>query len=134
LRPVDKAELRFLAALQMEIDPELGRRPLEGRPSPSTYAERSSWYPVAQALRTGRRFASKASQRLRRGNRPPAGGEVVARKVVEWWRSHPDVLATLASLDFIRQDWIDDVLADRQQARPSTVGFLTNLVVATSRT
>lgn len=134
LRPVDKAQFRFLAALQMEIDPELGRRPLEGRPSPSTYAQRAPWYPVAQSLRTGKRFASKASQRLRRGNRPPAGGDVVAHKVVEWWRSHPDVLETLASLDFLRHDWIDDLLADRRQARPSTVGFLTNLVVATSRT
>lgn len=134
LRPVDMAQSRFLAALQMELDPELGRRPLDGRPSPSTYAQPSPWYPVSQAFRTGMRFASKASQRLRRVNRPPAGGEVFANKVVERWRDQPDALDALSSLEFLCADWINDVIVGRRQARPSTVGFLTNLIVATGRT
>jgi len=132
LRPRDKAHSRFLGALQMELDPELGAMPLNGRPAPSTYANPGRWRPALDAMRTGRRAARKAVQRLRRGNRPPAGGGIMAANVVAHWRENPEVLRPLGELDFVRSDWVNEVLAGGVEPRPSSVAFLTNLVVASS--
>lgn len=130
LTPQDKAGSRFLAALQMELDPELGRRPLDGRPAPAAYADPAPWQPLVTAAGTGRRLARKALQRARRGNRPPAGGTVLAGKVVEHWRARPEVLAPLAGVPFLDQDWLQQVLEGERQPNPSAVGLLTNLVVS----
>jgi len=132
VRPQDKAHARFLARLQMELDPELGAIPLDGRPAPSAYANPGMWRPGLDAMRTGTRWARKAMQRVQRGNRPPAGGTVLAAKVVEHWRDEPGLLEPLATLEFLEQDWIDGVLTGRVEPRPSSVAFLTNLVVATT--
>ena len=130
LTPEDKAHARFLAALQMELDPELGRRPLDGRASPAAYAHPSPWHPVAQTLRTGTRLARKALQRAQRGNRPPAGGDVLARKVVEWWRQDRGALDPLRTTEFVNEQWLEDMLSGEVEPRPSSVGFLTNMIVA----
>lgn len=130
LAPRDKAHARFLAALQMELDPELGSRPLEGRLSPASYAHTSPPHHLAQALPTGKRMIRKAVQRMRRGNRPPAGGEVLTGKVVECWRREPRALSVLESVGFVREEWLDDVLTGRLAPRPSSVGFLTSVIVA----
>lgn len=132
LAPVDKAGSRFLARLQMELDPELGRLPLNGRPSPSTYAAPPKWHRVAQALRLGRQAVRKGAQWARHRNRPPAGGALLAAKVAEHWRSHPELLTPLATLDFLDSRWVDTMLAGRVEPRPSSVAFVTNLLVATS--
>jgi asparagine synthase (glutamine-hydrolysing) len=133
LTPQDKAGSRFLAALQMELDPDLGRMPLEGRPPPAVYANPPRWQPAINALGFGNRVARKTLQRLRRGNRPPAGGTVMASKVVEHFRRQPETIAALASLDFIREEWIAGLLDGRGEPRPSSVAFVTNLVSATRR-
>lgn len=130
LSPADKANSRFLARLQMELDPELGRIPLEGRAAPVAAAYPNAWRSVTRTLATGRRLARKAAQRIRQGNRPPAGGVVLAEKVVEYWREHPELLASSTLAPFIRQDWIDQVLDERLSPRPSSVAFLTDLIVA----
>lgn len=130
LTPQQKAGSRFLAALQMELDPELGRRPLDGRPAPAAAADPAPWKPVVQAADTGRRLARKALQRIRRGNRPPAGGTVLAAKVVEHWRAQPELLAPLAGLPFLEQDWLEQMLRGQRQPNPSAVGFLTALIVS----
>ncbi len=131
LAPRDKAHSRFLALLQLELDPELGRIPLDGRPAPSAYAHPGALEPVTRALSSGRRVSRKAAQRLRRGNRPPAGGTVLAAKVVAHWRAQPEVVSSLAALDFVREGWVDRMLLGEIEPRPSSVGFLTNLIVAT---
>ena len=41
LDPLDKRNSRFLSRLQLELDPELGAIPLDGRPAPAAYAHRS---------------------------------------------------------------------------------------------
>jgi asparagine synthase (glutamine-hydrolysing) len=130
LAPQDKANSRFLAALQVALDPELADLPLEGRPSPATYAHPSAWEPMLRTLRTGKRLGRKAVQRLRRGNRPPAGGEVLAARVVTWWREHPSELTPLSHLGFVEDAWVEGVLSGAIEPRPSSVGFLTNLLVA----
>jgi len=131
LTPQDKANARFLAALQMALDPELGAIPLDGRPAPASYAHPSRWQPVTDLVTTGRRFARKAVQRLQRGNRPPAGGTILAAKVVEHWRARPEALRALERLDFIDADWTARMLDGSVEPRPSSVAFLTNLIVAT---
>jgi asparagine synthase (glutamine-hydrolysing) len=130
LTPQDKAHSRFLGALQLELDQELAGRPLEGRPSPAAYAHPSPWHPVAQTARTGSRLVRKAVQRARQGNRPPAGGDLLARKVVEWWRHDPSLLEAARSLDFVSDQWLDRLLAGTLEPRPSSVGFVTNVIVA----
>ncbi|WP_405218115.1 asparagine synthase-related protein [Agrococcus sp. Ld7] len=130
LTPQEKAGSRFLAALQMELDPELGRRPLDGRSAPAAYAHPAPWQPVVQVAGTGRRLAQKALQRVRRGNRSPAGGAVLAGKVVDHWRARPELLDPLAALPFLEQDWLERVLRGDHDPKPSAVGFLTALVVS----
>ncbi|MFB7891628.1 asparagine synthase-related protein [Microbacterium sp. NPDC056044] len=131
LTPQDKANSRFLGSLQMALDPELGVIPLDGRPAPAAYANPSRWEPVMDALSTGKRFARKAVQRLQRGNRPPAGGTVLAAKVVEHWRARPATLSAVEDLDFVDGDWVARMLEGSLEPRPSSVAFLTNLIVAT---
>ena len=130
LAPSDKAGSRFLARLQMELDPELGRRPLDHRPAPAVYASPPRWQPALDAASLTRRAARKGLQKVRRDARPPAGGTVMAHKVVEYWRDHPGTLHPLSGLDFVSDDWVEGVLAGRIDPRPSSVAFVTNLVVA----
>ena len=130
LAPGDKAQSRFLARLQMELDPELGRIPLEGRPAPIAAAHPGPWRSTIGAFSTGHRLARKIGQRIRSGNRPPAGGFVLATKVAEQWREHPGILSSSTLSTFIRPDWIEAVLAGRVEPRPSSVAFVTNLIVA----
>lgn len=130
LAPADKAHSRFLARLQMELDPELGRLPLEGRGAPVAAAYPTPWRSATATLATGRRLVKKAVQRARHGNRPPAGGTVLAGKVVDHWREHPELVAAQELTTFVRAGWIDAVLAGRISPRPSSVAFVTNLIVA----
>lgn len=133
LTPSDKARSRFLARLQIELDVDLARIPLDGRPAPIAYADPPVWQSALNAINTGKRAAQKTAQRLKRVNRPPAGGAVLAGKVVQHWRQHPEILDGLASLDMLRADWLERVLAGRVDPRPSSVAFLTNCLVAVSR-
>ena len=130
LAPEDKAHSRFLARLQMELDPELGALPLEGRAAPIAAAYPSPWRTATGAVGTGRRLARKVAQRIRHGNRPPAGGAVLAGKVVEHWRQHPEILSAAERFAFVRPGWIDAVIDGRIEPRPSSVAFLTNLIAA----
>lgn len=132
LSPRDKANSRFLASLQMELDPTLGRIPLEGRPAPIAYATSSPFQAVARAASTGRQMSSKVLQRLRRGTRPPAGGAVLAAQVVEHWRNEPGIIARGALPGFVRQEWVDGVLERHVEPQPSSVAFVTNLLAAHS--
>jgi asparagine synthase (glutamine-hydrolysing) len=133
LVPRDKAQSRFLALLQMELDPELGRIPLEARPAPIVYANTSAWHAASLAANTGKRLVRKVMQRLGSGNRPPAGGAVLAANVVEHWRENPSILKVASRCDFVRTEWLDQLLEGRIQPRPSSVAFVANLLTAVSR-
>jgi asparagine synthase (glutamine-hydrolysing) len=131
LPPAGKAHSQFLARLQMELDPELGRIPLEGRSAPAAAAHPGPWRSAAAAFGTARRLSRKVTQRVRRQNRPPAGGYTLAHKVVEHWREHPELLSGAGLGTFVQPQWIDGVLAGAIDPRPSSVAFLVNLIVAT---
>lgn len=133
LPPRAKAHSRFLARLQMELDPELGRIPLEGRAAPLAAADPTPWRSATALIGTGRRLSRKVAQRARGQNRAPAGGSVLAGKVVEHWRTHPGLLSSAPLGAYIRPEWIDGVLAGAVEPRPSSVAFLTNLIVASGR-
>lgn len=130
LLPRDKQNSRFLGLLQVELDPELGALPLDGRPAPMTYADPALGEPLLRAARTGKRLVHKALQRARRGNRPPAGGEILAAKVVEHLRANSGLVDGLSTLGFLDQDWLSGLLSGEHDARPSSVALLVNLVVA----
>ncbi|MDL5352370.1 asparagine synthase-related protein [Microbacterium sp. zg-YB36] len=131
LRPQDKARSRFLGELQIELDPELAHIPLDGRPAPAAFAHPSRLQGVGQALITAKRTIRKAAQRVRRVDRAPAGGEVLAEKVVAHWRENPELISGLSTLHFIDQEYVQRVIDGVAKPRPSAVAFLTNLVVAT---
>lgn len=130
LAPSSKSRSLFLARLQMELDPELGRLPLEGRPAPVAYAHPSLKRTISGAYGNALRIARKLSQRLRHANRPPAGGDLLARKVVEHWRHEPHIVTNRVHPSFVREEWIDGLLAGSVDPRPSSVALMTNLIVA----
>ncbi|MFE6510053.1 hypothetical protein ACFVDI_13210 [Nocardioides sp. NPDC057767] len=130
LAPADKAASRFLARLQVQLDAELARLPLEGRPSPATYVTpgwRSSW---RRGATTVSKAGRKLGQRVRRHGRPPVGGEILADGVVTYWRAHPEAIAGLSETEVVQPSWLDDVLAGRHDPGPGTVAFLLNLAIA----
>lgn len=127
MSPESKRGSRFLGRLQMALDPGLGRMPLDGRPPPEAYA-----YPGllnrARAMDTlARKAAVKARQRLERTTRAPAGGAVLAAKVVAQWRREPDLLHTAREHDVLDEAWLDQVVSGRTDPAPSTVAFVLNV-------
>jgi asparagine synthase (glutamine-hydrolysing) len=130
LDPRDKRNSRFLSRLQLELDPELGSYPLEGRPPPLAYAHHSLRSSAQLTASTLRKLRGKAVQRLRRESRPPAGGELLAQKVVAHWREHPSLLEPVAGRDVFDAVWLDAMVDGRHEPPPSAVALLVNLLAA----
>jgi len=130
LSPRDKRGSRFLSRLQVALDPELAARPMDGRPPPSTYARASVANTARQSAATLRKARHKVVQRVRRENRPPAGGELLAAKVVEHWRAEPAVLEPVLDLDLVHPDWIGRVLEGDSVPPTSAVALLVTLSAA----
>ncbi|MBC2931407.1 asparagine synthase-related protein [Nocardioides sp. zg-1228] len=127
MSPASKRRSVFLARLQMSLDPELGRVPLDGRPPPEAFA-RPGLATTARAARTvSRRAVAKARQRLSSTTRPPAGGVVLARRVVEHWRRHPDLLDTAREHQVLDDAWLDRLVGGEMDPAPSTVAYVLNL-------
>jgi asparagine synthase (glutamine-hydrolysing) len=130
LAPRDKRNSIFLSRLQLALDDDLARIPLDGRPAPIAYAHTSIANSTRQVVATAGKAAKKARQRAMRTNRPPAGGEILARKVVEHWRANPALLDSVRHTGFFRDAWVDEVLAGDVHPHPSAVALMTNLRVA----
>jgi asparagine synthase (glutamine-hydrolysing) len=96
-------------------------------------AHPNPWRSATGAVTTGRRLARKVTQRIRRGNRAPAGGFQLAGKVVNHWREYPELVSPALLSAFVRPDWIDGVLGGRVVPRASSVAFLANLIVASHK-
>ena len=73
LPPRDKRNSRFLSRLQVALDDQLARVPLDGRPAPVAYANRGLGNSARQLASTVGKVVRKAHQRAARANRPPAG-------------------------------------------------------------
>ncbi|GAA1822130.1 hypothetical protein ACFFOM_17170 [Microlunatus capsulatus] len=129
LDPRDKRGSVFLARLQMTLDDGLGRIPLDGRPPPAVYAQPGARTAGARVGSTGHKLVRKAVQKLRRAQRPPVGGEVLAARVLTHWRQNPQLLDESRKTGFLDERWVDDLVTKDVAATPSTVAFLTSLVV-----
>jgi asparagine synthase (glutamine-hydrolysing) len=129
--PELKRNSRFMSAVLAKLDPELARMPLDTGYVPADLADRgllsrARTYPV-----TGKKYAHKIGQRLRRSRRPGVGQPVLASLVVEHWRSEPQLLADVPATGMADGDWIGRLLRGECAADPATVGHLSNLVVMT---
>jgi asparagine synthase (glutamine-hydrolysing) len=127
LAPADKQHSRFLACLQVALDAELSALPLDGRPAPRAYASPGLAGRVAQSRATAMRAGRKFGQRLRGDRRPPAGGVVFARAVVEHWRQHPELLEPVAASGALDPDWVAGIVAGSTVPDPAGVALLVNL-------
>ncbi len=129
----EKRTMLLLSRILLELDPDLARTEMDGRPAPEVYAERS-WRSSARLTATqGRRVVGKVRQRRQGTTRPPAGGEVLGVKVTEHWRARPTLLDPVRSLGVFRDSWLDQVLTGRRSPQASTVALLLNLAVALER-
>lgn len=130
LTPSHKRNSMFLSRLQVALDGELARIPLDGRPAPIAYARPGVANSARQMATTMGKVARKARQKAVRANRPPAGGEILARKVSEHWRADPSALDLVRDTGIFRSEWIDQMLAGGVDPAPSAVALITNLRVA----
>jgi asparagine synthase (glutamine-hydrolysing) len=130
LAPRDKRGSRFLSLLQIALDDELARMPLDGRPAPVAYAHRSPANAARRAASTLRKGAGKVRQRAVGANRPPAGGDILAAKVTARWRAQPGLLNGARDAGIVREAWLEGVLAGAIEPPPSAVALLMNLTVA----
>jgi asparagine synthase (glutamine-hydrolysing) len=130
LAPSSKRKSRFLGRIQAELDGELARLPLDGRPPPMVYAEPGAVSAARIAATSARRMVGKARQRFTGQRRPPAGGMIIASKVVEFWRQAPSTLDPLMAVGIVRPAWVDDVLTGRVDPEPGTVALMLNLLTA----
>lgn len=134
LPPRAKRSSRFLSRLQVALDPELAAIPLDGRPAPDVYATRSVANTVTLASLTAGKVVRKGRQKLQRSRKAPAGGNVLAAKVVQHWRDEPAVLDALRGLGIVREPWLRDLVAGTTEPQPGAVAFVTNLLVAADAT
>jgi asparagine synthase (glutamine-hydrolysing) len=128
LPPRMKRNSLFLSRLLVALDQELAEIPLDGRPAPVTFANPSFLSSVRGTSATLRKIGRKARQRLYRTHRPPAGGEILAAKVIQHWRQKPDSFDCLEGLGIFRSDWLKKVLTGSVEPEPATVAMLVNLL------
>ena len=81
VHPRDKKNAKFLSRILMELDPELARIRLDGRPAPINYAQPTLGSRMALARTTGTKVTCKLKQRIHGTHRPPEGGEALAALV-----------------------------------------------------
>jgi asparagine synthase (glutamine-hydrolysing) len=129
LSPRDKAHARFLGRLQMALDPELGRMPLDSRPPPEAFAYPGLGSRPRQAYTRSRSALRKAAQRARGARRAPAGGGVVAAGVLQHLRTHIGLADPLRGSGWFDPDWLEGVLDGTVLPQPNTVAFMMNVLV-----
>lgn len=127
MSPDSKRGSRFLGRLQMALDPGLGRMPLDGRPPPAAYADPSLLNRALAAQTLARKAVVKARQRVGGRTRPPAGGAVLAAKVVEQWRNEPESLRAALTHGVLDEAWVERVVSGEVDPAPSTVAFVVNV-------
>lgn len=133
LPPQAKRSSKFLSRLQMELDRDLGLLPLDGRPPPCVFATRSLANTASHTTMVGRKVVNKVLQRVSRTHKPPAGGRLLASRVVQYWRQEPDTLSAVRDLGIFRPRWWQDVLSGTIEPEPGTVAFTLNLLGAADR-
>jgi len=132
LAPSDKRRSRFLARLQVALDPELADLPLEGRPPPRSYAQPGVGAAVQRLRATSGAAGRKALQRVRGERRAPVGGPVLARQATTHLRGRPELLEPLSASGVFRREWLDGIVAGTTEPDAASTALLVNLAVATT--
>ncbi len=134
LPPEEKYASRFLARLQLELDPDLARMPLDGRPAPVAYIAPRGVQRVRGLVLMARRAQRKAMQRIRRVDRPAAGTEVLADLVTRHIRANPAAVEGVVANGLISEAWLADVVRGDRDPSPGSLAFVVNLVAALDAT
>jgi hypothetical protein len=114
------------------LDHELADLPLDIGLVPSQLGRASIATKVAVATLVARRTVRKVWQRFSGGRRPQVGAAAAAGRLLEHWRSAPDVCAPLLEMPFLNRDWLRGVLAATHDAKPTTLAFLASMLAANS--
>ena len=128
--PVDKRDSLLLGRLMARLDRELAAIPLDIGLVPCQLGEKSMRTRLAIATSVSRRTAQKAWQRFTDGRRPQAGAATAAGMLLQHWRADPRVCEPLFEIDFLRGDWLREVLAGGRDVKPTTLAFLANMLAA----
>lgn len=126
--PAAKKNARFLSQILVELDPDLARLPMDGRPPPIEYAQPTLRSRAKVATATAGKVQRKVAQRLTRAHRSPEGGVVLAGLVVQHLRDHPEVLTDLTAFEIFDPSWLDRVVSYDEGVETSAVSMLVNLL------
>jgi asparagine synthase (glutamine-hydrolysing) len=125
---------RFLARLVTELDPELARIPMEGRPAPAVFADPGLVNRARILAMLGRKGFRKARQRLTRGVKPPLGADLFATRFVDYLREDAGCLDVVAGLDVFDPGWLEGLADGRSVATPADLALVVNLAQAFAAT
>lgn len=128
LPPQAKYDALFLGRLQMELDADLGRRALDGRPPPQVYAERGLLNEVRKRSVASSRLARKIRQRVNGSNRQPATSADLARGLADEFRSRPELLNPIVELGVFSPPWLAQVMDGSLQPSVSAISMMANIL------
>jgi asparagine synthase (glutamine-hydrolysing) len=128
--PADKRRSQLTGRLMHRLSPELAAIPLDSGLVPARLAHPSLANSLALRRVTVTKTGRKVWQRVRRARRAQLGAADLGRLVQARWREAPELVAPIRRTGLVRDGWLDELLDGRREARPSTVAFLVNLLVA----
>jgi asparagine synthase (glutamine-hydrolysing) len=136
--PSDKRDSLLLGRLMLRLDPKLARIPLDSGLTPARLGTRSMVTRLATETLAARKVVHKIRQRLTSARRPQMGAAEAAGLVLSHWRVEPGACralydVTVDNVPVLRHRWLDGLLAGTQQAEPTTVAFLVDLLAATDQ-
>jgi asparagine synthase (glutamine-hydrolysing) len=123
-----KYDALFLGRLQMELDADLGRRPLDGRPPPQVYANGGLSNFVRKRSVSSSRIVRKVWQRVNGSNRLPAASAHLARGLVQEFRSRPELLSPIVGLGILSPQWMDQVMDGSLEPSASALSMVMNIL------
>jgi len=132
--PADKRDSRLTGRLITRLDARLAAVPLDSGLIPARLGAHGLATKVAVARVTAGKAAAKLRQRVAGARKAQLGAAELSGLVVAHWRAEPGVVAPLARTGLVRPQWMDELLAGRREAPPTTVAFLVNLLVAADAT
>ncbi len=128
--PVDKRDSLLLGRLMTLLDPELARIPLDTGLVPARLGRRGVATRLSVASVTARQAGRKVRQRLTHARKAQLGAAGVADLVLAHWRADPSACAAIRNVPGVDPQWLDGLIAGTENAAPTTVAFLVNLLAA----
>ncbi len=126
--PAEKKNARFLSRILVELDEDLARIPMDGRPAPIAYARAGAASQARIGLITAGKVGRKVRQRVRREHRSPEGGTVLSQLVLHYLRDNPELLESLLPAGVLDERWLDQLVTGNSGVETSAVALLINLL------